>query len=223
MSIQSHAAAIGALAAACLVALSGCGAGGQTGAAPSGTSPAPAQATTIAPASASPTPAPAAAASPSPAAPITSVTAQGQPTPVITQPNPAGTTVAREPPMPLPPGLSGAPGASATASGSGTARLQLTQADDGKTVQARVGETIYLTLMAPQGFTNWDVAPPDGKVLVGVPNPAAAAVRGATLRAFRAAAAGQTEITGTSKPDCQPGQACAQIIRLYRVTVTVSG
>lgn len=129
--------------------------------------------------------------------------------------------------MPLPPGLSGTPGASATAAGSGGAQadqqVQLTQADDGKTVRARVGQTISLSLMAPQGFTSWAVAPPDGKVLVGIPNPAATAVGGATLRAFRVATAGQTEITATSKPDCQPGQACAQVIRLYRVTVTVSG
>ena len=140
--------------------------------------------------------------------------------------------------MPLPPVLAGTPGPSTTgsfsSSGSGVVLgggtkpgpfgqgVQLTQADDGKTIQTRVGQTIYLALTAPQGFANWDVAPPDGAVLVGVPNPAAAAVRNATLRAFRAAAAGHADITATSKPDCQPGQVCAQVIRLYRVTVTVS-
>lgn len=99
----------------------------------------------------------------------------------------------------------------------------LTNADTGKTVQIRVGQTIDLSLRAASGFQNWVVAPPNAAVLMPAADPAAAAVRGVTLRAFLAAAAGQTAITATSKPTCTSGQACPQLVQGFNVTVVVSG
>lgn len=99
----------------------------------------------------------------------------------------------------------------------------LTNADTGKTVQIRVGQTIDLSLRAASGFQNWVVAPPNAAVLMPAADPAAAAVRGVTLRAFLAAAAGQTAITATSKPTCTSGQACPQLVQGFNVTVVVGG
>lgn len=99
----------------------------------------------------------------------------------------------------------------------------LTNADNGKTMHFQVGDTIDLALKAANGFQNWDVATPDITVLVPTVNPAAAAVRGATLRAFQAVGTGQTAITASSKPDCPAGQACSQLVQAFKVTVMVGG
>lgn len=103
-----------------------------------------------------------------------------------------------------------------------TSGATLTLSDDGTTVQITVGQTINLTLLAPDGMSLWEVQAPDPNVLVPVPNPAATAVRGATLRSFRAVGVGQTSITATSHPICGPGLACPDYLRLYRVTIVVT-
>ena len=97
----------------------------------------------------------------------------------------------------------------------------LTNADAGKTVTFKVGDTIDLALKAANGFDNWEVATPDAAILRPTVNPAAAAVRGATLRAFQAVGVGTTAITATSKPTCLAGQACPQLVQAFKVTVVV--
>lgn len=97
----------------------------------------------------------------------------------------------------------------------------LTNADAGSTVHFQVGDTIDLALHAASGFQNWEVALPDPAVLKPTVNPAAAAVRGATVRAFQAVGAGQTAIMATSRPICAAGQACPQIVQAFKVTVIV--
>jgi len=97
----------------------------------------------------------------------------------------------------------------------------LTNADAGKTVNFKVGDTIDLALRAANGFDNWQVAMPDAAILMPTVNPAAAAVRGATLRAFQAVGVGTAAITATSKPTCPAGQACPQLVQAFKVTVVV--
>jgi hypothetical protein len=97
----------------------------------------------------------------------------------------------------------------------------LTNADAGSTVHFKVGDTIDIALKAASGFQNWQVATPDPAMLRPTVNPAAAAVRGATLRAFQAVGAGTTEIMATSLPICAAGQACPQIVQGYKVTVVL--
>ena len=102
------------------------------------------------------------------------------------------------------------------------AAITLTNADDGKTVQVKVGQSIHVALKAPDGYKNWEVGvAANVAVLVPAVNPAATAVRGATLAAFKAVGPGQTDVTATSRVDCPPGQACPLIVRAYRVTVVV--
>jgi hypothetical protein len=113
--------------------------------------------------------------------------------------------------VPAPGGLFSAPG--------------ITNADLGKTLHYKVGETFSLALRAMPGYNNWMVEPIDTAVLAAIPNPAAAAIRGMTLRAFRALAPGQVVIRATSSPDCQssPQAACPANILQFNVTVVVSG
>lgn len=102
-------------------------------------------------------------------------------------------------------------------------KLTLTNTDAGSTVHIQVGDTIGLALEAANGFQDWVVSPPDGAVLKPIVNPAAAAARGTTLRAFQAVGAGQTGITATSRPTCVAGQACPQLVQGFKVTVVVGG
>jgi hypothetical protein len=115
-----------------------------------------------------------------------------------------------------------APSPTAPAGAIPLGRVTITEADSGKTFSVAMGATINLALRAPQGFQDWQVATPDPLVLVPTVNPAAAAARGVTLRAFRAVAVGQTAIMATSMPVCTPGQACPQIVRAFKVTVAVT-
>ena len=98
----------------------------------------------------------------------------------------------------------------------------ITEADNGKTVQYKVGDRFALALRASQGFQDWKVSSPDSRILKPTVNPAAAAARGVTLLAYEAVGAGQTDITATSSPICQPGEACPAIIQSFKVTVTVT-
>lgn len=93
--------------------------------------------------------------------------------------------------------------------------------DAGSTVHYTVGDTIDVALNAASGFQNWQVATPDPAILRPTVNPAAAAVRGATLRALQAVGAGATAIMATSRPTCLAGQACSQIVQGYKVTVVI--
>ncbi len=97
----------------------------------------------------------------------------------------------------------------------------ITNADDGGTIQITVGDRIALALTASTGFDPWEVALPDAQVLMPVPNPAAAAVRGVTLRAFLAVGPGQSAIMAQDHIHCVSVQPCAGAIRAFRMTIVV--
>ena len=97
----------------------------------------------------------------------------------------------------------------------------VTEKDHAATV--RVGQKIELVLRAASGMTNWAaVHSSDASVLMPIPNPAATAMRGVTLAAFKAAAPGQAQVTAVADADCSPGLACPMFAALYSVTVTVN-
>jgi hypothetical protein len=98
----------------------------------------------------------------------------------------------------------------------------ITEADSGKTVQLRVGDVLIVALRAPEGYQNWQLAVPDARLLMPMVNPAAAAARGVTLRSFRAAGAGQTDLTATTIPACATGPACPRVVRQFDVKVAVT-
>ncbi len=99
----------------------------------------------------------------------------------------------------------------------------ITLDDDNRTIQVKVGQVLNVSLKADQGMDNWQVPNPDSTVLAPTVNPAAAAARGVTLRAFKAQAPGTATLTATDRATCNPGQACSQAVRSFHVTVVVSG
>jgi hypothetical protein len=99
--------------------------------------------------------------------------------------------------------------------------VQVTEKDHTSTV--RVGQKLELVLHAYGGLTNWSqLRSSDTSILVPIVNPAATAVRGVTLAAFKALAPGEVDVTATATPDCSPGQACPMLAALYTLKVTVT-
>jgi hypothetical protein len=60
------------------------------------------------------------------------------------------------------------------------------------------------------------------KVLVPIVNPAATAVRGVTLAAYKAVAPGEVEISAYASPNCPSGSMCPMYVAVVSIKVTVS-
>ena len=114
------------------------------------------------------------------------------------------------------------PSASASGGNVLSPAATVTNTDDGKTVQLRVGQMLDVALKADRGMANWQVQDPDPAILTPVVNPEAAAAQGTTLRAFKAVGAGTATLSATDRVACNPGQACSQAIRAFRATIIVS-
>ena len=99
---------------------------------------------------------------------------------------------------------------------------QISTEDDGRAVAVHTGTVLNVALIASNGWGNWQhPQTSDPLVLEPTVNPAAAAIRGATLAAYRALKLGTSRLTSFSTPLCPPGQACATIAKTWAVTVTV--
>ena len=86
-----------------------------------------------------------------------------------------------------------------------------------------VGQTLEVVLHAGNGLNDWThPASSDQSILNPIVDPAATAARGVTLAAFRAAKAGQAEVSSTASPRCSPGQACPMYLAVYSLKVTVT-
>lgn len=84
------------------------------------------------------------------------------------------------------------------------------------------GQKLEVVLHAKPGMSNWsNVRSSDSSILKPIVNPAATAVRGVTLAAFKALTPGQAVITASAGAACSPGSACPMFAVLYSVTVTV--
>jgi hypothetical protein len=87
----------------------------------------------------------------------------------------------------------------------------------------RVGQKLEVVLHANTGMTNWtQPKSSDESILTPVVNPAATAVRGATLAAFEAKAPGQVDITAYASPVCPSGQACPMYVMVFSARVTIT-
>ena len=92
-----------------------------------------------------------------------------------------------------------------------------------RTATLHVGQKLELVLHSGNGMSNWNsVRSSDASVLAPIPNPAATAIRGVTLAAFKAVAPGQATITAVGGPICSPGQMCPMYAVLYSTEVTVT-
>jgi hypothetical protein len=84
------------------------------------------------------------------------------------------------------------------------------------------GQKLEVVLHAASGMDSWgNVRSSDTSVLTPIPNPAATAMRGVTLAAFKAVAPGKAMITASAGALCSPGQACPMLALLFTATVTV--
>lgn len=170
----------------------------------------------------SPSPSPSAASSSPATSPTASVSHSNAPAPAPSTPS-----ASPSPPSPPPARLSSSPAAARTAPAGGAvpsaATLRVTLADQGKSLSASIGTTVDVDLQAAPGMQNWVVTAPSPAILQPVVNPAATAIRGATLRAYKAIAPGTAVITATDRPACAPGRACPQFIQGFRVTIVVRG
>ena len=92
----------------------------------------------------------------------------------------------------------------------------ITEADDGGTIALNVGDRALLALDGPY---TWQVRVDDPSVLVQTNDPAPPGSQGI----FQAMAPGRATLTATGSPICPPGQACVQIVRVFRLALVVGG
>jgi uncharacterized protein YceK len=101
--------------------------------------------------------------------------------------------------------------------------FDVTVTETTKAASIRVGQKLEMLLHAGSGMTNWtQPKSSDESILAPTVNPAATAVRGATLAAFEARAQGQVDITAFASPVCPSGQACPMYVMVFSVKVTVT-
>jgi hypothetical protein len=87
----------------------------------------------------------------------------------------------------------------------------------------RVGQKLEVVLHAGANMESWQQVRSNNEgVLVPIVNPAATAVRGVTLAAFKAVAPGEADITAYASPRCPPGSACPAYVQVFSAKVTVT-
>jgi hypothetical protein len=92
-----------------------------------------------------------------------------------------------------------------------------------RAVSLRVGQKLEAVLHANSGMTPWsEVKSSDASILASIVDTGATAVRGVTLAGFQAIAPGHAQITANAGMDCSPGQACAMLLAVLSIDVTVT-
>jgi len=105
----------------------------------------------------------------------------------------------------------------------GGLNFDVTVTETTKGASMRVGQKLEVVLHAASGANNWtQPRSSDESILAPIVNPAATAVRGATLAAFEARAPGHVDVTSYAAPVCPSGQACPMYVMVYSVRVTVT-
>jgi len=101
--------------------------------------------------------------------------------------------------------------------------FDVTASERDHAITMHVGQNLEVVLHAAQGMKPWThPVSSDTSTLTPIVDPAATAVRGVTLAAFRANAKGQVEITANAGPDCAPNQPCAMYLAVYNLKVTIT-
>jgi hypothetical protein len=101
--------------------------------------------------------------------------------------------------------------------------FDVTATEKDHAVTMHVGQKLELVLQAAQGMKPWThPTSSDHAILAPIVDPAATAVRGVTLAAFQAKAAGRVDVAANAGPDCAPNQACAQFLAVYNLKVTIT-
>ncbi len=96
--------------------------------------------------------------------------------------------------------------------------VTVTKADNQQTVTAHVGDHIQIALGED---INWQLEPPDGKVLIQEPNRNYMLVRG-TQAIWLARSAGRSTIKASGGMNCPSGAMCPMLLAVFSATVEVS-
>ncbi len=100
--------------------------------------------------------------------------------------------------------------------------FDITATEQDHALTMHVGQKLEVVLHG-RNTTNWQqVKSSDTAVLTPIVDPAATAVRGVTLAAFQARAAGTAEVIAVGTANCPPGQPCPMFAALYSLKVTVT-
>jgi hypothetical protein len=102
-------------------------------------------------------------------------------------------------------------GAPITGQGPGPAAADLTERDDGRSIHLAVGDQVVVRLRRLDGFGDWSLPRTSDPTVL----------RGQGNGAFKGAGNGTAQVEASTAPACSPGMACAQLARLFRVTVVV--
>ena len=89
-------------------------------------------------------------------------------------------------------------------------------------VSMHVGQKLEVVLHGGGQLTYQQVTSSNTSILEPTVNPAATAVLGVTLAAFKARAPGEARVTAVGAPVCPSGQACPMFAVLYTLTVTIT-
>jgi hypothetical protein len=121
------------------------------------------------------------------------------------------------------PAAGSGPSPSPTPSQGTGAGFDVTATEQDHAVSMRVGQKLEVILHTAGGASFWNhPQSSDTTVLQPIVDPAATAVRGVTLAAFRARSAGVVTVTAVGGPLCPPGVACPMYAVLYSLTVTIT-
>lgn len=100
---------------------------------------------------------------------------------------------------------------------------RLTEADLGRTIIVRRGDTIAVTLRELLAYRPWSApSTSDSKVLTPTANPVAAPAPGRTEGSFEAIATGIAQLHAVSLFACSTGQACPNLARAWIIEVRIS-
>lgn len=114
------------------------------------------------------------------------------------------------------------PGSQASPTPSSGLGFDVMATEKDRAVTMHVGQKLEVVLHGGTSQSWQQVRTSDPNILQPTVDPAATAVRGVTLAAFRAVAPGQATVTSVGTPVCPSGQACPLYAILYSLTVTVT-
>ena len=119
-------------------------------------------------------------------------------------------------------GAGAGPNPSPSPSDSSPIHFDVTATETDKAVSMHAGQKLEVVLHGGNQITWQQVKSSDTTILEPTVNPAATAVRGVTLAAFRAKAAGEVQVTAVGTAVCPAGQPCPMFAMLYTLTVTIT-
>jgi hypothetical protein len=111
---------------------------------------------------------------------------------------------------------------SPTPSDSSPMHFDVTATETDKAVSMHVGQKLQVVLHGGNQITWQQVKSSDTTILEPTVNPAATAMRGVTLAAFRATGPGEAQVTAVGTAVCPAGQPCPMFAMLYSLTVTIT-